>query len=53
MWGGQDPRVFGFEVQRDLLWRDPDTVEEKDSTFKGKGAHKISHALRTREGAVI
>lgn len=51
--GRQDPRMFGFEGQRDLLWRDPYAVEKKDSTLKGKGAHEISHALRARKGAVI
>jgi len=45
--------MFGFEGQRDLLWRDPYALEKKDSTLKGKGAHEISHALRARKGAVI
>ena len=28
VWGRQDPRMFGFEGQRDLLWRDPYAVEK-------------------------
>ena len=53
VWGRQDPRMFGFEGQRDLLWKDPYAVEKKDCTLKGKCAHDISHALRARKGAVI